>query len=384
MSERDDASPTRRDFMTLAVAPAMALLGPQAAPDGSAGRQVGRVPLSRPGAVPLNRLLGRGLDARLSTDLSQIGPDALLTPNEQFYIRTARPAAAAAVDSWAIAIGGMVRTATVVSAAALQQQARPMGVCLLECSGNGDPDNFGLMSTARWNGVPLRDVLAPLALEPGATRVRISGVDDPVSPSRTSVPGASWIFALDDLRDAFLATGMNDQPLPSDHGAPVRLVVPGWYGCTCIKWVDRIDMVDDRAPATPHMLEFAGRTHQPRDIAFARDFLPARIEHAAMPIRVEQWLDRGRTVYKIVGILWGGRRPVNQLAIRFGANDPFVPVDDCPLPHSTVTWSLWSHWWRPATRGRYEIALRVTDPSVPTRRLDALFYRRVVDITEAS
>ena len=62
---------------------------------------------------------------------------------------------------------------------------------------------------------------------------------------------------------------------------------------------------------------------------------------------------------------WGWRpswsKATNALAIRFRPNQPFVSVDDCPLPLSTTTWSLWSHLWRPTEPGRYQIVLRVND-----------------------
>ena len=106
---------------------------------------------------------------------------------------------------------------------------------------------------------------------------------------------------------ALLAVRMNGAPLPRDHGFPVRLVVPGWYGCACIKWVNRIELVPDEAPATSQMHEFAARTHQPFDRlkagteVVARDFVPAVIDTAAMPVRVEKWAIDGRLAYRVVG-----------------------------------------------------------------------------------
>jgi hypothetical protein len=70
-----------------------------------------------------------------------------------------------------------------------------------------------------------------------------------------------------------------------------------------------------------------------------------------MPIRLEKWVVKGRVLYKVVGILWGGRTPTNALAIRFKSGDPYVPVDPFPLPKNTTTWTLWSHAWRPLSRG---------------------------------
>jgi len=266
----------------------------------------------------------------------------------------------------------------------------------MECAGNSDPTNFGLMSVATWAGFSMPAVIEQLEVDRSSRRVLVSGAD-PAGPSVTSVPGASWIFSRDQLERAVLAVQMNDAPLPVDHGGgSARLVVPGWYGCACIKWVNRIELVPDGATATTQMQEFAARTHQPfdaRDIAsslragtpgarLAREFTPAVIDTAAMPVRVEKWRADGRLEYRITGIVWGGSKPTNVLSIRFKTSQSWVRVDDCPLPASTLTWSFWTHMWRPESPGRYQIVLRVDDPSIRTRRLDVFFYVREVQIDE--
>ena len=109
----------------------------------------------------------------------------------------------------------------------------------------------------------------------------------------------------------------------------------------------------------------------------------AVIDVAAAPIRVEQWALDGRPVYRLVGVMWGGQAATNALQIRFRSGGPWVDVTDCPRPRTTLTWSLWSHVWRPDAPGRYEIVLRVNDPAIRTRRLDLYFYVRSVDVTEA-
>ena len=264
----------------------------------------------------------------------------------------------------------------------LDARAAPPARVLLECSGNADQTNYGLLSAADWEGIPLTAMLDRVKAASGASRVLVSGVDDASRAWQTSVAGASWIFTREDLQRAILATRMNGAALPRDHGAPARLIVPGWYGCACIKWVDRIELVPDAAPATSQMREFAARTHQDRGASVARDFIPAVIDTAAMPVRVEQWIAGGRTQYRITGIVWGGTKPTNALSIRFKSGGPWTKVDDCPLPASTLTWSLWTYTWRPAEPGRYEIVLRVDDPSIRTRRLDVFFYVREIQIDE--
>jgi DMSO/TMAO reductase YedYZ molybdopterin-dependent catalytic subunit len=396
-------SVSRRSFLS------GALLLPSVFTQTSTARFLTAVPLGNPGGVPVppfGRLLGAGLDARLFTDLSLVGgaagnppsalrnPESLVTANDRFFIRTAAPSMLPRTGPWSIHVGGLVNAPVDLTLSALEPLAGPGGRYLIECSGNVDQTNYGLMSTADWEGVPLSAVLDRVRPATGADRVLISGVDEETARPVTSVPGASWIFSRDDLAGALLALRMNGAALPPDHGFPIRLVVPGWYGCACIKWVDRIELVAGDTPATTQMREFAARTHQPFDpLAVARsltagqplparDFVPAVIDTAAMPIRAEKWLIDGRLAYRLVGIIWGGQKPTNALSIRFRSGEPWTAVDDCPLPASTRTWSVWSHTWRPEAPGRYQIVLRVDDPAIRTRRLDIFFYVREIDIDE--
>jgi DMSO/TMAO reductase YedYZ molybdopterin-dependent catalytic subunit len=323
-------------------------------------------------ATPFGEILGGpGLDARRFTDLSRLQPDRLITPTAEMFLRTAAPAALDPSAPWPLPFERW------------QRAARPMGAHLIECSGNTDPDNFGLMSVCEWDGVPLVDVLSSLTPTPGATAVLVSGLDDPES-SRSSRAGASWVFPLEALKQtgAFLAFRVNGEPLPRDHGAPMRLVVPGWYGCSWIKWVTDIRLVGPDEPLTSQMIEFSLRTHQRTLPPLARDYEPPTIDLAALPIRVEKRRVDGRLEYRVVGIVWGGDRPVTHLQIRFRAGDTPEPFALCPAPLTHRRWSLWDYRWRPASPGLYSIALTATDPSVRTRRLDVSFYVRRVLITD--
>ncbi|MEZ5416488.1 MAG: molybdopterin-dependent oxidoreductase [Vicinamibacterales bacterium] len=368
----------------LAAAPWARLLAQTACPGQPPGTLIRTLPLYGPGAqdAPLGRIVGgQGLDARLFTDLAGLTPERLTTPTDGVFVRTqAPPGLNLAPTAWRVRLGDT----GAIAAAALAAEATPQGAHLIECAGNSNPQHFGLMSSVEWRGVPLLQAMQRLPRPERAWGVLVSGADPEVSRNERSIPGASWILPLADIaaRQPFLATGMNGGPLTPNHGAPVRLVVPGWYGCAWIKWVNALAWVGEDAPSTPQMTEYAVRTHQEGRPALARDYQAPRIDTAAMPIRVEQRRVNGALVYDIVGIVWGGTAPVDQLVIRFGSRDRGVPVRVCPAPVSAATWALWTHRWRPAAPGYYDISLRTADPAVASRRLDLSFYIRRVRIDE--
>lgn len=333
------------------------------------------------GMAPVDTRMGEELDCRLYTDLSRIHENSLVTPSQTFYIRSGASELLPSSAAWTITLDGLVDRPVQLTIESLRRAARPLGRHLMECAGNVRLTRFGLISVADWSGVPVMDVLKGVSPKPGASRILISGFDDYATESRTSVPGASWIFRPEDLQNAFLSTEMNGQPLTRDHGAPLRLVVPGWYGCSCIKWVNRISFVEDGAETTSQMREYAVRTLQDGVPQYARDFAPPIIEPAAMPVRVEKWSDNGRLHYRILGIAWGGIQPIQALGIRFQPDEDFQPVPGFRRSNIDV-WTLWSYFWTPRHPGTYAIQLAVTAPKVQARKLDAGFYVRWVNIRE--
>ena len=169
---------TRRQFLSAALlAPAFARQAPRGA------RFISAVPLGNPGGLsnpPFGRLLGSGLDARLFTDLSLLGGSAgipqspvrtppsaiggsssasLVTPNERFFVRTASPSPLPADDAWSIRIGGLVEEPREVRLSDLQPHIAAGGRYLIECSGNADQRNYGLLCIAFWEVVTIDIVL---------------------------------------------------------------------------------------------------------------------------------------------------------------------------------------------------------------------------------
>jgi len=345
------------------------------------GKLLGELEFLNEGRPEMDSAFGSELDGRLYTSLAGLSNESLVTPVDRFYVRTRASQILPKPESWTISLDGLVAAPRKLKIDDLRSAAKPLGLHLMECAGNTRAAHFGMISAGEWAGVPISEILTQARAKSSATQVLVSGFDRYVTSSVTSTPGASWIFPLTELgkSGAFLATQLNSLPLTRDHGAPVRLVVPNWYGCACIKWVDQISFLDNSAAPTSQMFEYATRTHQLGSPSLAKDFLPAHIEHAAMPIRVEKWLINEKLKYHVVGILWGGSGSIQSLGIRFNPEDDFVPVDSLPSPQTTP-WTIWSHAWTPKAPGRYTIRVALLNPELHPKRLDSGYYARSVEI----
>ena len=175
--------------------------------------------------------------------------DHLLTPVDAFYVRCHMPVPANTAEAgWTLAIDGEVATPAALTVADLKRLPQVSVTVTLECAGNGraffDPPVAGIqwkkgaVGTAKWTGVRVADVLKQAGLKPGATHLWVAGADKPLGtqpPFVRQVPMAKAIHA-----DTIIAWAMNDQPIPAAHGAPLRLIVPGWEGAYAIKWLNKI------------------------------------------------------------------------------------------------------------------------------------------------
>ncbi|HXY32681.1 MAG TPA: molybdopterin-dependent oxidoreductase [Planctomycetaceae bacterium] len=347
-----------------------------------------------------------GHDARLCLDLATLlTPQGRLTPNDQFFIRTENPDLLKPPKEWKIKIHGEVKEPKDVPLKSLEDFVEPKGPVLLECSGNGAQLKFGLLSVAEWAGIPIQKIIQLAHPTDKAKAIYINGFDDDSNlpdhgpPYRThSYPTCSWIFPIEQLVNtgAFLATQMNGAPLPKDHGAPVRLIIPNWYGCSEVKWVNEIKFVDNNQKATWQMLEFSNRTNQkplredrrfyhPLGPDLARDYRPATIDQAAVPVRVEQWRVGGKILYRVVGITWGGPNRSENLEVlltKAGGMSQPAPINFCKAATSNSQYGIWTQTFPAHKRGFCAIRVRVADSKVRSRRQKRGDYDRTVFIPD--
>jgi len=179
---------------------------------------------------------------------------AAITPAPSVYVRSnftlPRLGATHAID-----IGGAVRAPFTVSSSELSAMPQRHVTVTMECAGNGrlgmdpvppgEPWRFGAVSTTTWSGVSLRTLLERAGLEPAVVEILGLGADaGPRDDADGEVRFARALPIADAMHpDTIVATHMGGEPLSVDHGAPMRLIVPGWYGMASVKWLTRLDAI---------------------------------------------------------------------------------------------------------------------------------------------
>lgn len=364
----------RRTFLSgLSGLPGLAGLAPTASAAGRPTvpptlRPAGRAPArsaTQPAAVVLPwadlEPLPPGVRARY-TDLTRL--TGAIVPNDEFFVldHSGVPALPAADFRLELGRPGAPPQQT-LTAADLRALPRAGRIVAFECCGNGGVGMHGLLGAARWEGTPLAPLLEPL-LSPDSREVVFFGADPATERLRGNAYPARFARSLP-LADAFapevlLADTMNGEPLPPEHGGPLRLVVPGHYGIAQVKWVTRIEVWPSR---------FAG-WYQAKDYVTVRGVeTPAGIEHRATQIarmrlkslvtRVERAPDGAHTVH---GLAWNdGRSEIHEVSVRFDDTD-HRPALVTPTDHPYGLRHFHLPWPDPAP-GDHRLTSRAADAS---------------------
>src|SRR3954471_9285546 len=178
-----------------------------------------------------------------------------VTPTGLHYLLTHYDVPAVDATTWTLELGGAVEKRLRLNLADLDRRPMERVVVTMECAGNGrallDPRPLSqpwlleAVGTGAWTGTPVAELLADAGIADGAVEVVFTGLDRGIEgeveqPYQRSLPLAE---ALRD--ELLLAWELNGAPLPPQHGFPLRLVVPGWYGMTNVKWLTRITVLDE-------------------------------------------------------------------------------------------------------------------------------------------
>lgn len=188
-----------------------------------------------------------------------------MTPVENFYIRSHAPVPKIDTDAFRLSVEGLVETPLSLSLTELGRLTQHNVVATMTCAGNrrsehslirpvkGVPWREGAIGNARWTGVRLSDVLKRAGLREGARHVWFEGLDEiprssGIIPFGASIPIEKALADTEAMPGALLTTKMNGGPLTGDHGAPLRMVVPGYIGARSVKWLGKIVVSDRPSP----------------------------------------------------------------------------------------------------------------------------------------
>jgi DMSO/TMAO reductase YedYZ molybdopterin-dependent catalytic subunit/glyoxylase-like metal-dependent hydrolase (beta-lactamase superfamily II) len=258
----------------------------------------------------------------------------VVMPNSRFYVRNHFPTPALDLTTWRLEVSGLVERPMRLSLRDLQKLPSQTLVATLECAGNGrsmfspsvdgEQWRLGAVSTAEWTGVPLVEVLDRAGPRPGASAIVLRGADSGRVEGSSEPIHFERGLSLDDARgaEALLAYAMNGEPLPLQHGYPLRVIVPGWYAVTSVKWLTDIEVT---ASAFEGYFQEQRYVYEwERDGTTTRE--PVRLQQVRSII-VEPSDDEDVVVGDVVirGVAWSGAAPIAAVDVSIG-HGPWQPA----------------------------------------------------------
>jgi DMSO/TMAO reductase YedYZ molybdopterin-dependent catalytic subunit len=290
-----------------------------------------------------------------------------ITPNEQIFnvAHYGYPEVDPAI--WNLTINGWVKEPMVLTLDDLKKRRRKTVTATLECSGNGsNPGFMGAIANARWTGTSLGSLLKDAGLHDRAREVVFFGADTKEEEVRSQKFDMRFSRALhlDDAmaKDVILCWEVNGEPLSAKNGAPVRLVVPGWFGIAWTKWLTRIELHDRR-----FMSKYMGReyvTIRGENLDDREDGEMLWRETSVGPIATKSIVARVTKLpggdLKITGAAWTDGTPLKSVELQIDKGE-WIEVEIDRKNRSKYSWTFWSYIWKNPAKGEHRLVSRATD-----------------------
>lgn len=301
----------------------------------------------------------------LNAETDRRALDRDITPAPAFFIRS-NFAVPELSDSHVIGIGGEVEHPLGFSALELERLPQKSLTVTLECAGNdrsavrplpvGEAWRTGAVATAVWTGVPLKTLLDRAGVKKHALEVLFEGADgDDQNAYARALP-------IDKARhpDTLLAIAMNGAPLSRAHGAPVRLIVPGWYGMASVKWVRQLTVL--QKPFSGHF-QTDKYVYDPADGRRSTPVREMKVKSFISTPAESSTVEAGTVTLK--GFAWSGAAKISRVEVAVGGGDAWTPA--------TLGTDLGPWAWRPFSidvklpPGRHALRCRATDEAKNTQ-----------------
>jgi DMSO/TMAO reductase YedYZ molybdopterin-dependent catalytic subunit len=302
-------------------------------------------------------------------EMTLAGFSEWITPNEHFFIRSHHYAPDVKLAEWSLKVDGLVDHPLTMSLDDLKKLPRFSHVAVLECAGNGrsfyEPRvpgmqwKYGGVANGKWTGVRLADVLKKAGVRDTATEILFDGEDVPIGKMPKFQRTVTVQKAMNP--DTLLAFELNGQPIPMDHGFPLRLIVPGWAGDSWVKWVKHIEVLDHEfdgfwmktAYRHPPKLVAPGTAVPPDQMVPVTD-LPLK---SVIATPAGNWVAPG--LVTISGAAWSNGAPIAGVDVSTDGGKTWKAAK-LGRDHSKYAWRLWELNWKPG-EGDYRLIARAKD-----------------------
>jgi sulfane dehydrogenase subunit SoxC len=268
-------------------------------------------------------------------------------------------------DAWRLRVGGLELSLD-------ELRARPAveHTVTMECAGNGrarleprpvsQPWILEAVGTARWRGTPLAPLLEEAGVPDGTVEVLFTGLDRGIEGGDEQ--SFQRALGLEEAMrgEVLLAYEMNGEPLPPQHGFPLRLVVPGWYGMTNVKWLSRIEFLDE--PFAGYQQSWSYRVRQTEDEA-GEPLQRMHPRSLLVPPGIPEFLTRERTVpageVPVEGRAWSGLAPIASVEVSDDGGSSWAAAELEPAGEPWA-WRAFSYRWD-AQPGEHVLCSRARD-----------------------
>jgi DMSO/TMAO reductase YedYZ molybdopterin-dependent catalytic subunit len=233
-----------------------------------------------------------------------------------------------------------------------------------ECSGNRGPVN-GLCGNGKWTGVPLKAVLESAGVKPAAREFVFFGADH----GEEEVEWRTQKFKLDvpfgrSLNrekamspDPFLAWSLNGEPLTRHQGSPLRLLVPGWYGVSNVKWLSQIHVQEDAYTGKYQSRWY--RTIRGEMIDGEMKYMETAVTHMNLKSFIAR-VSKDGSRYKVLGVVLNDGTPIKSVEVKVDEG-PWQPATMDPTTTGKYSWKFFTYAWNGATPGEHTLISRATD-----------------------
>jgi DMSO/TMAO reductase YedYZ molybdopterin-dependent catalytic subunit len=293
--------------------------------------------------------------------------DADVTPTSSFYVRSNFAVPSLDPAAYRLRIEGAVEKSFELSLDEIKALGAKTIATVMECAGNnrlqmsplpsGEPWHIGAVSAGTWTGVPVRAVLERAGVRADAVEILFQGADHGKPKDfPDDVPFARSLPLDKALHDeTLLVFAMNGGPLPRDHGAPIRLIVPSWYGMASVKWLQRIEAITE---------PFTGYYQRNRYIYELSDGTQAKpVTTMKVKSLITSPLDGDvvpSTPLKVHGKAWSGLAEVVKVEVAVDGGSDWREARLLPASGPT-TWRAFEYEWTPDAAGRRALRSRATD-----------------------